>query len=174
MRQHTGLYGHLTGAGRGLLLPLLALVFMGVTGWVAASSLPWPAIMAEDPAVPVIEMRSLLALVDHHGEKLAPAALEKPATLVFFGYLIVFVFVVIPGGSFGRGFDFFRWEFFGVVRNKKTGGPGQGGAPGATGVMQALSMHRMLHAGRSGWRRGVIDAHGGLCTLSVVHVLELP
>ncbi len=86
MRQHTGTHGHLTGAGRGLLLPLLAIAFMGVTGWLVASNLPWPAIMAEEPAVPVIEKESLLTLVDHRGRSLAPAALEKPALVVFFGY----------------------------------------------------------------------------------------
>ncbi|MGI9301668.1 MAG: thiolase family protein [Gammaproteobacteria bacterium] len=56
---------------------------------------------------------------------------------------------------------------------------GQGGAPGATGVMQALSMQRLL-SGRY-WpelqpqkdlRRGLIDAHGGICTVSVTHILE--
>jgi cytochrome oxidase Cu insertion factor (SCO1/SenC/PrrC family) len=86
MRQHTGSYGPLTGAGRGLLLPLLAIAFMGVTGWLASSTLPWRDLVAEGPAAPVIETRSLLALVDHRGQRLAPAALEKPATLVFFGY----------------------------------------------------------------------------------------
>ncbi|MFQ5994913.1 MAG: thiolase family protein [Acidiferrobacterales bacterium] len=56
---------------------------------------------------------------------------------------------------------------------------GQGGAPGATGVVQALTMQRLL-TGRY-WpaaqpardlRCGVIDAHGGICTVSVTHVLE--
>ncbi len=86
MRQHTGSHGHLIGAGRGLLLPLIAIAFMGVTGWLAASSVPWSTIMAEEPAVPVIEKESLLALVDHRGEQLTAGALEKPALLVFFGY----------------------------------------------------------------------------------------
>ncbi len=56
---------------------------------------------------------------------------------------------------------------------------GQGGVPGATGIMQALTMQRLL-TGRY-WpdaqpqkdlRRGVIDAHGGICTISVTHVLD--
>ncbi|MFQ5937413.1 MAG: thiolase family protein [Acidiferrobacterales bacterium] len=56
---------------------------------------------------------------------------------------------------------------------------GQGGAPGATGIVQALTIERLL-TGRY-WegaqptrdlRLGLIDAHGGICTLSVTHVLE--
>lgn len=56
---------------------------------------------------------------------------------------------------------------------------GQGGAPGATGVIQALTMQRLL-SGRY-WpelqpqkdlRFGLIDAHGGICTINVTHILE--
>lgn len=56
---------------------------------------------------------------------------------------------------------------------------GQGGAPGATGIVQALTMQRILTGcywpGAQLNRdlcRGVIDAHGGICTISVTHVLE--
>ena len=54
---------------------------------------------------------------------------------------------------------------------------GQGGAPGAVGVMQAVNMDRML-TGRSemasgrDFRLGVVDAHGGICTSSAVHVMK--
>ncbi len=56
---------------------------------------------------------------------------------------------------------------------------GQGGAPGATGIMQAVTMQRLL-TGRY-WpgaqpkhdlRIGLIDAHSGICTINVTHVLE--
>lgn len=86
MRQHTGSPRLLTGGGRGLLLPLLVVVFIGATGWLASTILPWRDFFSEAPAVPVIETESLLALVDHHGQKLAPAALQNRVNLVFFGY----------------------------------------------------------------------------------------
>jgi acetyl-CoA C-acetyltransferase len=56
---------------------------------------------------------------------------------------------------------------------------GQGGAPGATGILQALTMQRLL-TGRY-WpelqpsgdlRLGLIDAHGGICAVSITHVLQ--
>jgi acetyl-CoA C-acetyltransferase len=56
---------------------------------------------------------------------------------------------------------------------------GQGGAPGAVGIAQTLTIERLLR-GRY-WpeaqptrelRRGVVDTHGGICTTAVVHVLE--
>ena len=55
---------------------------------------------------------------------------------------------------------------------------GQGGAPGATGIVQAVTMDRLL-TGRyhrncytDSCHRGVIDTHGGICTIAAVHVLE--
>jgi len=54
---------------------------------------------------------------------------------------------------------------------------GQGGAPGAVGIMQAVNIDKIL-TGRSPMsgdldlRCGVIDAHGGICTSSAVHVIE--
>jgi acetyl-CoA C-acetyltransferase len=56
---------------------------------------------------------------------------------------------------------------------------GQGGAPGATGVLQILTVQRLL-AGtywpdaqpKGDIRFGLADTHGGVCTISVVHVLE--
>lgn len=56
---------------------------------------------------------------------------------------------------------------------------GQGGAPGASGIAQTLAVDRILRGAY--WpgvqpsrelRRGVVDTHGGICTTSVVHVLE--
>lgn len=55
---------------------------------------------------------------------------------------------------------------------------GQGGVPGAVGIAQAVNMDRLLggrhHRQDAGYdfRTGVIDAHGGVCTLSAVHVME--
>ncbi|MEE8455707.1 MAG: thiolase family protein [Limibaculum sp.] len=55
---------------------------------------------------------------------------------------------------------------------------GQGGAPGATGIAQAVTMDRLL-GGRyrdgavgGDFHRGLIDVHGGVGTLAAVHVLE--
>lgn len=56
---------------------------------------------------------------------------------------------------------------------------GQGGSPGAVGIAQAVTIHQLLcgeyHAGaqpRRELRRGMVDAHGGVATVCVVHVLE--
>lgn len=53
---------------------------------------------------------------------------------------------------------------------------GQGGPPGAVGIAQAVTMDRLLggryhHAGGE-FRRGLVDAHGGICTVAAVHVME--
>ena len=56
---------------------------------------------------------------------------------------------------------------------------GQGGAPGATGVVQAMTVQRLLEGRyfeaarpRRALRRGVVDTHGGICTSAVVQVFE--
>ena len=55
---------------------------------------------------------------------------------------------------------------------------GQGGAPGATGIAQAVTMDRLLGGRYRGaavggdYRRGLVDVHGGVGTLAAVHVLE--
>jgi protein SCO1 len=72
------------GAGRGMLVALIAIVFMAGTGWFALNLVRQSAPI-EAPA-PIIDKTPLLALVDHHGQPLEPAALDKPATVVFFGY----------------------------------------------------------------------------------------
>jgi acetyl-CoA C-acetyltransferase len=56
---------------------------------------------------------------------------------------------------------------------------GQGGAPGATGVVQALTISRLLEGryhpglqmGRD-YRIGAVDCHGGVATVNVTHVLQ--
>ena len=56
---------------------------------------------------------------------------------------------------------------------------GQGGAPGATGVVQAMTVQRLLEGRyfddaqpRRTLRRGIVDTHGGVCTGAVVQVFE--
>jgi acetyl-CoA C-acetyltransferase len=55
---------------------------------------------------------------------------------------------------------------------------GQGGAPGATGIAQAVTMDRLLGGRYRGpddygdFRKGLIDVHGGVGTIAAVHVLE--
>ena len=56
---------------------------------------------------------------------------------------------------------------------------GQGGAPGATGVVQTMTVQRLLEGRyfdaaqpRRTLRRGVVDTHGGICTSAVVQVFE--
>jgi protein SCO1/2 len=75
---------HVIGAGRGLLVALLAIVFMAATGWLVAGLVRQPA--PPEAVAPVFDKTSLLALIDHNGTPLTPAALDKPASLIFFGY----------------------------------------------------------------------------------------
>lgn len=56
---------------------------------------------------------------------------------------------------------------------------GQGGAPGATGILQALTIERLLTGRywpeaqpRRDLRVGLADAHGGICAVSITHVLQ--
>ena len=56
---------------------------------------------------------------------------------------------------------------------------GQGGAPGATGVVQAMTVQRLLEGRyfvdaqpRRALRRGIVDTHGGVSTSAVVQVFE--
>lgn len=54
---------------------------------------------------------------------------------------------------------------------------GQGGAPGAVGVAQAIAIDRLV-CGRwpkplkREFRRGLVDAHGGVCAIAAAHVIE--
>lgn len=75
------------------------------------------------------------------------------------------------GGAFGRD---------GRLPVNLSGGLlGQGGPPGAVGIAQAVAVTRLLRG--TYWeglqparelRVGVIDSHGGIATVSIVHVLE--
>lgn len=66
-----------------------------------------------------------------------------------------------------------------IAVNLSGGLLGQGGAPGATGVVQAMTVQRLLE-GRyfegaqpsRALRRGIVDTHGGVCTSAVVQVFE--
>lgn len=56
---------------------------------------------------------------------------------------------------------------------------GQGGAPGAVGIAQMVTMERLLTGRywpgaqpRRDLRRGLVDTHGGVATVCCVHVLE--
>ena len=56
---------------------------------------------------------------------------------------------------------------------------GQGGAPGATGIAQAVTIYRLLRGDYEPHlqparkiRRGLTDSHSGICTVSIVHVME--
>ena len=56
---------------------------------------------------------------------------------------------------------------------------GQGGAPGATGVMQIVTLTRLLQGRywpalqpKQRLRTALADAHGGIATVSVTHILE--
>jgi protein SCO1/2 len=77
---------HRSLAARSRLVALLAIAFIAGTGWLVADRLLrlWPP--SEMAAVPVIDTSALLALVDHTGRPLGPAAVDKPALVVFFGY----------------------------------------------------------------------------------------
>jgi len=56
---------------------------------------------------------------------------------------------------------------------------GQGGAPGAVGLAQAITVSRLLEGrywpelqGERTFRRGLVDCHAGVGTLNVIHILE--
>ncbi|MBI1384360.1 MAG: hypothetical protein GC150_05575 [Rhizobiales bacterium] len=73
-----------------------------------------------------------------------------------------------------------RFERGGPLPVNLSGGLiGQGGAPGAVGIAQVHTLTRLLqgryHDGLQParrLRRGIADAHGGVATVNVVHVLE--
>ena len=83
-----------------------------------------------------------------------------------------------PGGA-GRDVESGRFGPSGRLPVNVSGGLiGQGGAPGAVGVAQIVTLARLL-AGRHSnqpagpsFRTGLADAHGGIGTVCVVHVLE--
>ncbi len=77
----------------------------------------------------------------------------------------------VAAGEFGAGAR--------LPVNLSGGLSGQGGSPGAVGIAQAVTVARLLggcyHAALQpavAPRRGLVDAHGGVGTVCVVHVLE--
>ena len=85
-----------------------------------------------------------------------------------------------PKGQAGPAMENGDFQINGRIPVNLSGGMiGQGGAPGATGIAQAVTMHRLLSEKyetglqpKRQLRRGVIDAHSAICTVSAVHVLE--
>ena len=77
----------------------------------------------------------------------------------------------LADGIYGRDGD--------LLINLSGGLIGQGGAPGATGIVQALTVsrilegryHAALQAGRD-FRIGAADCHGGVATVNFTHVLQ--
>jgi acetyl-CoA C-acetyltransferase len=83
------------------------------------------------------------------------------------------------GGAAARMADGIYGRLSDLPVNLSGGLIGQGGAPGATGVVQALTISRLLegryHAGLQAgrdFRIGAIDCHGGIATVNVTHVLQ--
>ena len=81
------------------------------------------------------------------------------------------------GGAACRAGEFDREGRIAI--NLSGGLLGQGGAPGATGVVQAMTVQRLLEGRyfdgaqpRRALRRGIVDTHGGVCTSAVVQVFE--
>ena len=85
-----------------------------------------------------------------------------------------------PEGAGGAAYAAGEFDRDGRIPVNLSGGLlGQGGAPGATGVVQAMTVQRLLE-GRyfdgaqphRTLRRGIVDTHGGVCTSAVVQVFE--
>ena len=85
-----------------------------------------------------------------------------------------------PEGAGGPACEGGEFDRDGRIPVNLSGGLlGQGGAPGATGVVQALTVQRLLEGRyfedaqpRRALRRGIVDTHGGVCTSAVVQVFE--
>ena len=85
-----------------------------------------------------------------------------------------------PVGGAGAACEAGEFDRDGRVAVNLSGGLlGQGGAPGATGMVQAMTVQRLLEGRyfpgaqpRRALRRGLVDTHGGICTSAVVQVFE--
>jgi len=86
----------------------------------------------------------------------------------------------MPEGTGGAACEAGEFDRDGRIAVNLSGGLlGQGGAPGATGVVQAMTVQRLLEGRyfdgaqpRRTLRRGIVDTHGGICTSAVVQVFE--
>ena len=86
---------------------------------------------------------------------------------------------LVAEGAAGAAMEEGKFSPAGALPVNLSGGLiGQGGAPGATGIIQAVTMDRLLtsrytkRTSKISCERGVIDCHGGICSISAVHVLE--
>ncbi|MEP6656175.1 MAG: thiolase family protein [Betaproteobacteria bacterium] len=85
-----------------------------------------------------------------------------------------------PAGTAGAALEAGEFSRDGRLPVNLSGGLiGQGGAPGATGVMQIVTLTRLLQGRywpalqpQRSLRTALADAHGGIATVSVTHVLE--
>ena len=85
-----------------------------------------------------------------------------------------------PEGAGGPACEGGEFDRDGRIPVNLSGGLlGQGGAPGATGLVQAMTVQRLLEGRyfdgaqpRRVLRRGIVDTHGGVCTSAVVQVFE--
>lgn len=88
--------------------------------------------------------------------------------------------MLAPDGGAAARLDDGQYAAQGVLPVNLSGGLiGQGGAPGATGLAQAIAVSRLLegryHSGLQRGRQfntGVIDCHGGVATVNLTHVLQ--
>ncbi len=87
---------------------------------------------------------------------------------------------IAPEGAGGAACEAGEFDREGRIPVNLSGGLlGQGGAPGATGVVQAMTVQRLLEGRyfvdaqpRRALRRGIVDTHGGVGTSAVVQVFE--
>ena len=85
-----------------------------------------------------------------------------------------------PEGTGGAACEAGEFDLDGRIPVNLSGGLlAQGGAPGATGVVQAMTVQRLLEGRyfqdaqpRRRLRWGIVDTHGGVCTSAVVQVFE--
>ena len=87
---------------------------------------------------------------------------------------------IAPEGTGGAACETGEFDVDGRIPVNLSGGLlAQGGAPGATGVVQAMTVQRLLEGRyfqdaqpRRTLRWGIVDTHGGVCTSAVVQVFE--